>query len=77
MKMREALRDHFTMSIIPRAGADAVTRIDCGLTGALLRAEIGMPGLVASPHTACQKLAMGVRAFEPTEIFHHHRCRRW
>src|SRR5262245_13704272 len=66
--MREILRDHLTLCIVPGAGADAVTSVDGGLTGTRLGAELGAPGLASRACRGRQRLAMRIRSREPAEI---------
>ena len=54
--------------VVPGAGADAVARIDGGLAGAGLRAEVGAPGVIARADGSGQRLAMRVGSGEAAEI---------
>jgi hypothetical protein len=46
----------------PGSGANAITRVDGGLSGASLRAEIGVPGVTARTDSGRKCLAVGVGA---------------
>ena len=43
MKMSDVAGDHGAIEVIPGARADSIARVDGRLTGAGLRAEIGVP----------------------------------
>ena len=66
MEGSDARRDHGAFLILPRPGADAVLRIrDLSLDR---RAEVRMPGVVATLRSHRERLAPGVGSGEPTEL---------
>src|SRR5260370_8920041 len=69
MEIIGILGDHHAIGIVPWPFADAVARVDRGLTGALLGAEIGVPGI--GPVARCSPRAirtMRGRAGAPLQI---------
>ena len=64
----DAVRDDFTLEILPRTVADAVARIDRRLAVGGLGAQIGAPGLSARAVALRQLLAMLIGALEAAEI---------
>ncbi len=52
----------------PRPGADTVTRVDGGLSGTSLRAEIGVPGVTARADSRRKRLAVRVGARKSAEV---------
>ena len=65
MQLRNVLGDDDTLGIRPRAGANAVARVD---GAGALRAQIRAPGLVPRPRALREHLAMLVRAGEAAEV---------
>ena len=71
----------------PRSGANTITRVDRGLSGASLGAEIGVPGVTARADSRRKRLAVRVGARKSPKIsaFPHadagdeegHSGRRW
>ena len=59
--------DH-ALGVLPWTIADAVSRIDRIRATTAVRAEIGMPGLVARSGSLRQHLAVGVCAGKPAEV---------
>src|SRR5262249_47243998 len=68
MQIGRVLCDRHTLGILPRTLANAITRIDRGLTVSSLRREIGAPGFCADACRLRQRLAMLVGAGEPAKI---------
>ncbi len=68
MEMGQILRDHFAFEVVPGAFADAVARIDGGLAGSRLRAQVGVPCFIAGAYGSGERLAMRVSAGESAEI---------
>ena len=58
MKLSNALPDSLAFLVVPRAGADAITRIDRVRT---LRTEVGMPCGPTAPGSGRERLAICVR----------------
>src|ERR1043166_4874350 len=52
----------------PRSGADTITRVDGGLSGARLGAEIGVPGVTARADSRRQSLAVRVCAGKSAQV---------
>ena len=52
----------------PRPGADTVTRVDGGLSGTSLRAEIGVPGVTARADSRRKRLAVRVGARKSAKV---------
>src|SRR5690349_17942118 len=52
----------------PGPGADAVTRVDGGLSGTRLRAEVRVPGVAARADSRRKRLAMRVGARQPAKV---------
>ena len=55
-------------SVVPGTGADAVARIDGRLSGAILSAEVSVPGVIARANCGSQRLAVRVGSGQPAEI---------
>src|SRR5262249_28158036 len=64
----DVLSADFALEILPRAVANAVTRIDRRLAVGSLGAQIGVPGFSSRAVALCQFLTMPVRAFKTAEI---------
>src|SRR5262245_22418526 len=64
----DVLSDDFALEILPRAVANAVTRIDRRLAVGSLGAQIGVPGFSSRAVALCQFLTMPVPAFKTAEI---------
>ena len=52
----------------PRSGANTITRVDGGMSGASLRAEIGVPGVTARADSRRKCLAVRVGARQSTKV---------
>src|SRR5688572_2538997 len=68
VEVRHALRDHDAVVVVPGARPDAVFRVDRGLAGGRLGAEVSAPGLSGDARRIGQRLAMRVSAGETTEL---------
>src|SRR6478735_6283587 len=69
MQLGHAVGDDDALGVAPRAGADAVARVDGGLAaGCRLRAEVGAPGLVARAGRGRERAAQAVGTGEPAEV---------
>jgi hypothetical protein len=64
----DVLSDDFALEILPRAVANAVTRIDGRLAVGSLGAQIGAPDFSSCAVALCQLLTMLVGAFKAAEI---------
>src|SRR5262245_25138611 len=73
VQVGNAARDHLPFGIEPRPVADAAARIDLRHAGTRLRAEIGVPRLVACAGRGGEVLADLIGAREPAEIA----CSAW
>jgi hypothetical protein len=60
--------DHHAVEVVPGSLADPIARVDRGLAGARLRAEIGAPGAVARADGLGKLLAVRIGARQPAEI---------
>src|SRR6202045_521291 len=70
VKLAQVLRDNGVLRrpqlrerpVEPRSGANTITRVDGGLSGASLGAERGVPGGTARAHSSRKRQAVGVGA---------------
>jgi hypothetical protein len=63
-----ALRNNFTLEVLPGAGADPIARIDGGFAVGGLGTQIGSPGFAASTCPLRQLLAVPVSTFDTAKI---------
>jgi hypothetical protein len=68
MQVREILRDHLALEVIPRACADAVAGVHGRLAGSGLRAQVSMPGAISGAYGSGECLTMCVSAGQSAEI---------
>jgi hypothetical protein len=68
VQVRDVECDDRALRVVPRAVADAVARVDGGLTGGRCRAQIRVPGATARTRRTSQCLAMFVGAGESAEV---------
>ena len=68
VQVREILRDHFALEVVPGTFADAVARVHCRLPGPRLRAQVSVPGAISCAYGRCEHLAMCVSAGQSAEI---------
>ena len=68
VEVRQILRDHFAIEVVPGTFADAVARVHCRLAGPRLRAQVSVPGAISSTCCRCERLAMCVSAGQSAEI---------
>src|SRR3954463_3779735 len=68
MEIVDALRDGFSLKVLPGAASDAVAAVAGRRAIHGLGAEIGAPGFAACARILCQSLALPVRAFQSAEI---------
>jgi len=61
----------------PGPRADTVTRVDGGLSGPSLSAEICVPGVTARADSRRKRLAVRVGARKSAKVFRLYRDRRW
>src|ERR1700758_4147136 len=54
VQVREILRDHFALEVVPGTFADAVARVYCRLAGPRLSAQIGVPGAIFGAYGHCK-----------------------
>jgi hypothetical protein len=68
VKIIDALRDNFTLEILPRPGANAVARVDGRFAISRLAAQIGSLSLATSTGLLRQLLTIPIRSLDPAKI---------
>src|SRR4029077_10336166 len=68
MEILHVLRHDHALGVVPRALADAVTRVDAGDAPWFCRAQIGMPVGFSRPCCLGEGLTMCIGASKPTEV---------
>jgi len=68
VQIGKIMSDHFPFGVVPGSLPNPVPRIDRRLTVLGLRAEVCVPGVIASPHYGSKRLAVRVRAGQTAEV---------
>src|SRR6202043_1259677 len=68
MQIGEAIRNLFALGVVPRTAADAVARVDGGLTIPKAGAEVGMPGFIPAACRGGKRLADSIGSGRTAEI---------
>src|SRR6185295_3934874 len=68
VQLSHVVGDDDALGVAPRAGADAVARVDGRAAGARLRAEVGAPDAVARAGSGGERRAQAIGAGEAAEV---------